>query len=174
MVVHVSDGRSERFDRLPQCPSDRYRQDQPTRNEITEWWTERFGIPASVFAGHSFWERGKGKIWAFRGRPATPIRTEGLGMTAVRTNQRHWKPTTNAIQRFGQHATKNVLTLPPEAARAFVAGEDQAVSWEGSWGYLAVAAEIADGTEPLGVGLYIDGELRSTVPKGRRRTIARR
>ncbi|PSP82174.1 hypothetical protein BRC78_08810, partial [Halobacteriales archaeon QH_8_68_33] len=40
---------------------------------------------------------------------------------------------------------------------------------DGDWGYLVVTHELAGEREPLGVGLYVHGELRSQVPKGRRR-----
>ena len=56
-------------------------------------------------------------------------------------------------------------------ARAFVAGYDQEIEWEGDWGYLIVARELAGEREPLGVGLYLYGELRSQVPKGRQRDL---
>ena len=56
-------------------------------------------------------------------------------------------------------------------ARRFVAGEDQHVDWDGDWGYLIAAHDLAGDVEPLGVGLFIDGELRSQVPKGRRRKL---
>jgi NOL1/NOP2/fmu family ribosome biogenesis protein len=160
-----------RFDRLPGSVADRRVAGRPTRKEVLEWWAERFGIPATTFDGYTFWERGSGKLWAFHDTVPDPIGIEGLGMTFLRTRQDHWKPTTNAVQRFGREATRNVLTLDRERARAFVAGEDQSVEWEGDWGYLIGAHELAGRREPLGVGLYLHGELRSQVPKGRQRTI---
>lgn len=90
-------------------------------------------------------------------------------MTFLRTRQEHWKPTTNAVQRFGCEAERNVIELDSEAAMNFVRGEDQKLDWDGDWGYLIASHEIAGEREPLGVGLYLHGELRSVVPKGRRR-----
>jgi NOL1/NOP2/fmu family ribosome biogenesis protein len=92
-------------------------------------------------------------------------------MTFLRTRQRHWKPTMSAVQRFGREATKNVIVLDAEQSVRFAAGEDQEVEWDGDWGYLVAAHELAGGIEPLGVGLYLYGELRSTVPKGRREAL---
>jgi hypothetical protein len=34
-----------------------------------------------------------------------------------------------------------------------------------------VSHDLAGETEPIGVGLYLHGELRSQVPKGRRRDV---
>jgi NOL1/NOP2/fmu family ribosome biogenesis protein len=90
-------------------------------------------------------------------------------MAALRTRREHWKPTLEAVQRFGDHASKNVVELSREEAGTFVAGEDQELEWDGDWGYLIVTHELAGEAEPLGVALYVHGELRSQVPKGRRR-----
>jgi NOL1/NOP2/fmu family ribosome biogenesis protein len=92
-------------------------------------------------------------------------------MTILRTRQEHWKPTTDAAQRFGRAATRNVCHLDGDAARRFVAGEDQTLDWDGDWGYLVVTHDVAGREEPIGVGLYLHGELRSVVPKGRQRTL---
>ncbi len=163
---------SERFDRLPATAADRSVSDCPTREDVCTWWSERYGIPPATFDGFSFWERGNGKIWVARGTEPDPVAIQGLGMLALRTRGEHWKPTTNAVQRFGAAATRNVIALSPEEARAFVAGEDQELSWDGDWGYLIAALSVADQSVPLGVGLYVYGELRSTVPKGRRRELS--
>ena len=161
----------QQFDRLPATAAERDEEGRATREEVVGFWEERFGVPPATFEGYSFWEKGAGKIWVVRGEHASPIRIEALGMTFLRTRQEHWKPTTNAVQRFGRAATKNVVDLTPEQAARFVAGEDQPVEWDGDWGYLVAAHELADRRVPLGVGLYLHGELRSTVPKGRRRDI---
>ena len=162
----VNDG--HRFDRLPETAADREVSGRASREEVVGWWDDRFGVPPETFDGYSFWEKGKGKIWVLSGEAVDPIRVEGLGMTFLRTRQEHWKPTTDAVQRFGREATQNVIELDSEAAARYARGEDQEAAWDGDWGYLVVAHEMAGGREPLGVGLYLHGELRSVVPKGRR------
>ncbi len=162
-----------RFDRLPETAAERVVETRPTRRAVLAWWEDRFGIEPAVFDAHSFWERGRGKIWVFRGEADSPVAIEGLGMTALRTRGEHWKPTMAAVQRFGDHASRNVVHLDPEQARPFLAGRDQELDWDGDWGYLVVTHDLAGGPEPLGVGLFIDGELRSQVPKGRRRELDR-
>jgi NOL1/NOP2/fmu family ribosome biogenesis protein len=159
----------QRFDRLPAIAEDREVEGRATREEVLKWWDERFGIRPESFENHTFWEKGAGKIWIFHGDVSSPTEVEGLGMTFLRTRQEHWKPTTNAVQRFGHKAERNVIELDSEVAMNFVRGEDQAIDWDGDWGYLICAHELADKREPLGVGLYLHGELRSVVPKGRRR-----
>jgi NOL1/NOP2/fmu family ribosome biogenesis protein len=159
------------FDRLPATAADREVAGRATREEVVTWWNERFGVPPETFDGVTFWEKGAGKIWAYAGEAPDRIDVEGLGMTVLRTRQEHWKPTTNAVQRWGRAATRNVVVVDDEAARRFVRGDDQELDWDGDWGYLVVAHDLAGGVEPLGVGLYLYGELRSVVPKGRREDI---
>ena len=162
----------QRFDRLPPTEADRVVAERATRREVLTFWEDRFGIPPEVFEQYTFWERGKGKVWVVRGDHPSPVGIEALGMTFLRTRQEHWKPTTDAIQRFGRHAMRNVIELEPDEARLFVRGEDQQIErWTGDWGYLIAAHDFAGRVEPLGVGLFIRGELRSTVPKGRRREL---
>ncbi|EJN61154.1 DUF7122 family protein [Halogranum rubrum] len=161
----------QRFDRLPETAEEREVPGRATREEVLDWWNERFEIPPETFDEYTFWEKGAGKVWVLRGDTANPISVEGLGMTFLRTRQEHWKPTTNAVQRFGREATKNVVELGAEEATTFAAGEDQALDWEGDWGYLIAAHDVAGEREPIGVGLFLYGELRSTVPKGRRENL---
>lgn len=162
---------STRFDRLPATDAERSVEERATREEVVGWFEERFGIDPSVFEEHSFWERGAGKIWAFYGDLESPVDIEGLGMTVLRTRQEHWKPTLEAVQRFGHHATTNTIHLSREEATRFMAGDDQELDWDGDWGYLIVTHDLAGDPEPLGVGLYTYDELKSTVPKGRRREL---
>lgn len=159
---------SQRFDRVPRgegTPT------TPGRAAILAWWDDRYGIDPAVFDGVTFWERGAGKLWCVRGEYPDPVAVQGLGMTCLRTGGHDWKPTTNAAQRFGRHATRNVIHLDGAATRRYVAGEDQASDWDGDRGYLFVATTVGGGTAVLGVGLYVDGTLRSVVPKGRRRSL---
>jgi len=158
----------DRFDRLPATAAERRIEGRPTREAVLALLEERYGISRETFAGHSFWERGAGKIWLFAGAAPDPCGIEGLGLVALRTRREHWKPTLEFAQRFGTAATGNVIELGPDDARAFLAGEDREVAWSGDWGYLFVAHDLAGDAAVLGVGLYLYGELRSQVPKGRR------
>lgn len=155
----------DRYDRLPATGPDG---DEPTRTSVLEYFEDRFGIDPSTFGAHTFWEKGADSVWVVRGGEPDPIEVEALGLRLLRTGGRHWKPTTNGVQRFGGGATRNVIGLDHEAARRFVAGEDQALAWDGDWGYLIAATELGGEPAPLGIGLYTHGELASNVPKARR------
>ncbi len=160
---------SGRFDRLPATADEREVAGRATRAAVVDWYVDRFGIDRERFAAYTFWEKGAGKVWAFRGNAPDPVRVEALGITFLRTRQEHWKPTTDAVQRFAHDATRNVIDLDREQARRFVAGEDQEIDWDGDWGYLIAARETGGARASIGVGLYVYGELKSMVPKGRRR-----
>ncbi|MDS0477889.1 hypothetical protein [Natrinema sp. 1APR25-10V2] len=162
----------QRFDRLPATAAERTVEGRATREAVVDYFEDRFGIPTETFDGYTFWEKGAGKIWIYGGAAPSPIEIEAIGMTCLRTRQEHWKPTTDFVQRFGRAATECVIDLEREEARRFAAGEDQELErWDGDWGYLIAAHEIAGEREPLGVGLYVHGELRSMVPKGRQRDL---
>ncbi|MFB6299575.1 MAG: hypothetical protein ABEH65_04875 [Halobacteriales archaeon] len=167
----MTDNNGHQFDRLPATAADRTVEGRTTRTAVLEWWAERYGVPASVFEPFTFWEKGAGKLWILHGDTASPTRIEALGMRILHTRQEHWKPTTNAVQRFGEHARRNVIELERSAAERFVAGEDQAIDWNGDWGYLIVSTTVGGASVPIGVGLYLHGELRSQIPKSRRREV---
>ena len=138
------------------------------RRAVVKWWAERFGVPEEVFEPYEFYLRGRNTIWALRKTDKLPasLRFEALGMVIMRRSKFGWKPTTNAIQVFGQHARKNTVDLNEEQMRAFVAGLDVKGPFEGvEEGYVVVRY----GGRPLGCGLYKRGVLKSQVPKARRR-----
>ena len=162
----------QQFGRLPATAADREVEGRASRKEVIDFFAERFDIDPAVFEDFSFWEKGKGKIWIFAADAPSPICVEGLGMTVLRTRQEHWKPTQSAIQRFGGHATKNVIEIDGEAAATFARGEDQELDWDGDWGYLIAAHDVGGEREPIGIGLYVYGELRSTVPKGNQESLS--
>ncbi|UWG47404.1 Ribosome biogenesis protein, NOL1/NOP2/fmu family [Halanaeroarchaeum sp. HSR-CO] len=164
-----SQNRSDRFERLPATEEVRSVPGRPTRTAVLEWWRERFDIDRETFADFTFWEKGAGRVWALHHDLVGPVQIEALGLPILRTRQEFWKPTTDAVQRFGRTATKNVIELDERQADRFVAGEDQDLEWDGDWGYLIAAHEIAGGLEPIGVGLFTYGTFQSMVPKGRRR-----
>lgn len=159
--------------RVPPTPGARQVGGRPTRRAITDYFERRYGIPRSTFADHTFWEKGAGRIWAFAGALDSPQRVESVGLPVLRVRQEYWKPTTVGAKRFGDLASDNVLVLDEPAAAAFLRGDDQIVDWTGDWGYLFVAHRIAGIEAVIGVGLYVDDELQSMVPKGQRRNLVK-
>lgn len=167
----MTHNRGDRFARLPSNRASRTVAGRATREAVVAWWHTRFGIPPDTFNGYTFYEKGAGKIWICNGTVQTPLAIEALGMRVLHTRQEYWKPTTNAVQRFGTDATRNIISLDATAAARFVAGETQAIPWDGDWGYLIVTRQLAGHRAPIGVGLYTHGELSSQIAKGRQRTL---
>lgn len=165
------DNCGKQFDRLPATDADRRVSGRPSRSAVLDWWENRYGVPADVFTDYTFWEKGAGSLWAVSGTEPNPLAIETIGIRFIRARQKHWKPTTNAVQRFGHHATKNVIDLSKRQAACFFSGQDIDVDWSGDWGYLIVRRPLAGEAEPIGVGLYTHGILQSQIPKGRRRNL---
>lgn len=160
-----------RYDRLPPTPADREVDGRASRAEVISFFADRYGMPHATFDDVTFWEKGRGKVWAFHGEHSSPLAVEALGIHLLRTDGHHWKPTTDGSQRFGRAATENVITLDRAGCRRFWRGEDQLLDAVADPGYVIVANQLAGTWEPLGVGLYLRGTLESLVPKGRQESI---
>ena len=131
------------------------------------FWEEEFGVPPAVFEGFDVYALGASKVWIVDAAVPVdgPPERETVGLPFLRVNQEHWKPTTAALQRFGDQVSRNVVDLDADQARRFVAGDTVEATYPElpSLGYVAARY---DG-EVLGCGLYFPGELRSQIPKGR-------
>ena len=148
------------------------------RDRVVGFWREKFGVPQETFDEYIFYKKGAKKVWAVRreavgaveGDEAETLETldyESVGLPLMRIGGEHDKPTTDALQLFGDAVRKNSVELDVEDAREFVRGEDIEIEFgedEVDLGYVVVNHE----GEVLGCGLYFPGELRSQIPKGRR------
>ena len=148
------------------------------RDRVVGFWREKFGVPPETFDDYVFYKKGAKKVWAVRreavgaveGDEAETLETldyESVGLPLMRIGGEHDKPTTDALQLFGDAVRKNSVELDAEDAREFVRGEDVEIEFGEDMvdlGYVVVNHE----GEVLGCGLYFPGELRSQIPKGRR------
>jgi NOL1/NOP2/fmu family ribosome biogenesis protein len=130
---------------------------------VTKLWQERFGISKQVFSGCKFFRKAR-SIWAISDVDLPPLSYEAVGMRIMNCKDHPWKPTTSALQVFGQYATKNVLHLNQEGAMIFLKGGSQAIESECENGYVVVFYR----GDVLGCGLYSHGKLVSQIPKERR------
>lgn len=144
------------------------------REPVVGFWRDKFGVPPETFDGYDFYKKGAKKVWAVRRETVErldgdetldALDYESVGLPFLRVGGEHDKPTTDALQRFGDAATKNTVELDADDARAFVQGETVKREFNvDSLGYVVVRG----GGRVLGCGLYFPGELRSQIPKGRR------
>ncbi|MFW5983988.1 MAG: DUF7122 family protein [Halobacteria archaeon] len=152
--------------------------DAVNRERVVGFWRDEFGVPPETFDGYRFYKKGARKVWAVSSETAARLGDdssddgsldaldhESVGLPLMRVGGEHDKPTTDALQRFGDAATRKVVDVDLDAARGFVRGETVEREYDvEDLGYVVVRH---DG-RTLGCGLYFPGELRSQVPKGRR------
>ena len=90
------------------------------------------------------------------------------GIRFARVFRHGIKPTTNAMQVFGRHATRNTIALNQAQALLFVRGEEMAITASVEDDFVIVQHEGFT----LGVGLYRHGVLKSQVPRSRRPSVS--
>ncbi len=134
------------------------------RRRILSYMEERFGIPEAAFDDYLLLRR-KNTWRILRRSPhleaAFRLRVEVVGIRAFHRIRAFIKPTTRLIQAFGRHATKARVALSREALASLARGKELPLKGDLENGYVILDL---DG-EPLGVGLLIDGRLRSQIPK---------
>ncbi|MDR9401880.1 MAG: NOL1/NOP2/sun family putative RNA methylase, partial [Halothece sp. Uz-M2-17] len=138
---------------------------QPVRDsQYLQWFSERFGIDSDIFSSFQLWIKGKDKIWLADAscQPLSEVEIQTLGIPFMRTG---YKPTTCALQRFGSHITRNVVSLDDfSAVQRFFLGESQPINAMVESGFVHVRYDYYE----LGCGLYKNGVLHSQIPKGLR------
>jgi NOL1/NOP2/fmu family ribosome biogenesis protein len=130
---------------------------------IAKLWQFRFGIPEEAFAGYKFFRKAQ-SIWAISDACLPHLSYEAIGMRIMSCKDRPWKPTTSALQIFGQYAAKNLIHLNREEAMIFLEGGSQVFETDCEIGYVVVFYR----GDVLGCGLYSHGKLVSQIPKERR------
>jgi len=90
------------------------------------------------------------------------------------------KPSTNLLQLFGRHATRNVLSVTKEQAVAYAKGDDIKLSTqkESLKSALPASFQVSDGYVllkyldfPLGCGLLKGSQIKNVLPKARRMNV---
>lgn len=130
------------------------------RSEVAAMWRERFGIPESAFDGYRFYRKAQ-SVWVVSDVDLPGLSYEALGMRMMDLKGRVWKPTTCALQVFGRLASRNMVHLDDDQARAFLAGGTREIESATEPGYAVVFYR----GEVLGCGLYSRGRLISQIPK---------
>lgn len=98
------------------------------------------------------------------------IRVDSIGLLFARCGRlpEDFKPTTNVIQIFGKHATKNILDLTEEQKRQFVRGLDFLITEDQqkqiSDGFVIVRVK----EDYFGIAIVQGNRLKNQVPKTRR------
>ncbi len=132
---------------------------------VLKYFEERFGIPESLFDEFGIYAGPKGRVYLGPKKlPGKPdIVSPGLLIARAESAV---KPTTNFLQLFGKHATKNIISLSKEQAVSYAKGEDLRISSEND-GY--IIAEYSGNF--LGCGMLKSGILINQIPKAKRQLV---
>lgn len=137
---------------------------EPQRSAILEYFTVRFGIPLTSFADYALLERHKTFVLA----PNSPhlaglasLKIHSLGLPVLRKIPPYLKPTTAALQRFGQQASQHILELSAVQIAQLLQEHELPLDsdWQPGYILLRYAGHV------LGCGLYLPGRLRSQLPR---------
>jgi len=89
------------------------------------------------------------------------LQVESVGMPLLRWVGTHLKPTSVALQLFGAHADRNIVSLTSDQLRDLVEIKEIKSEFAGSPGYVIVASNSVI----IGCALYLPGRLVSQFPR---------
>jgi NOL1/NOP2/fmu family ribosome biogenesis protein len=129
-----------------------------------EVFQERFGIPQEVFSNHNLFRRGH-TFWLLNKDNRLPalasLRVESVGLPLLRWVKIHLKPTSAALQLYGVHADKNVVSLQTSQLKELIEHKEIKGEFPASFGYVILATEDVI----IGCALYLPGRLISQIPR---------
>jgi len=135
------------------------------RHYLFSYLEGRFGIPENVFDDYLMFKRKQGWM-IFNNAPhirlASRLKISKMGMRAFHRVSSFVKPTTKMIQSFGQEATKARLGINEEQLLKLLAGDSIPVNLDLDDGYVILDLEKR---WILGLGLLINGRVRSQLPR---------
>jgi len=136
-----------------------------SRQAVSAYLLERFGIPPAVLDEYYLFERKKG--WFILGKSeqvknGAHLKVSKVGLRAFRKVGQFIKPTTRFIQAFGRFATKAVYQLDmPQFKTLALAGEISVdLALEKGYVILTLEDDVV-----LGLGFYIHNTIRSQLPR---------
>jgi NOL1/NOP2/fmu family ribosome biogenesis protein len=136
---------------------------EPQRSNILGYFEARFAIPLATFADyHLLAQRKIYGILPISAPVATfaRLKVHHTGLPVLRHIRQHLKPTTAALQRFGDQAKCNVLDLSTDQMIALFHTAELSLHLNLDPGYVV----LRHAGHSLGCGLYTPGRLRSQIP----------
>ena len=141
----------------------------PNPAKITGYFRDRFGIPEDIFDTYLFLENTK-NVWATKGTDDLESLLslklfQFAGMHILRRIHQYYKPTSYGLQQFGGHASRNVVQLNRFELRGLLEHGILPLgkSPDAEPGYVILSYH----GQPLGCGIYREGTLAHSFPKGR-------
>jgi NOL1/NOP2/fmu family ribosome biogenesis protein len=135
------------------------------QERLFSYLEERFGIPQGLFDDYLLFRR-KSSWYLLRRAPqlatVCSLKTSKTGLRAFQKIGAFLKPTTRFIQIFGKAATRAKVEIDEEQLRRLIADEALSLDLDLDNGYVILTLE---GGQILGLGLLIDGRVRSQIPR---------
>jgi len=133
------------------------------RDFLLSYLEDRFGIGRREFEGFLFFRKKK-SWWIFKDTPlltvASYLKVSRMGMKAFQKVGQFLKPTTRFIQVFGRLATRAALVISEGQLKDLLEGEGLCLDLDIEQGYVILKL---DEKRVLGLGLYVNGTLRSQI-----------
>jgi NOL1/NOP2/fmu family ribosome biogenesis protein len=140
-----------------------------SEKDVLDYFEERFGISRKLFREFSLYSDQKGRVFLAPKNLAAEGIAVSVGMQIARIGN-SIKPSTNLLQLFGRHATRNALSVTKEQAVAYAKGDDIKLPTK--------PEKVSDGYVllkylgyPLGCGLLKEGQIKNVLPKARRMNV---
>ena len=130
-------------------------------NLILEYCTERFGINNKMFKNYNWYIGSKNRVY-IGPEELERIKPESIGISVFRLNKTP-KPTTNFLQLFGRHVTKNIVELSSKETIEYCAGKNLNPTLNTKPGFVIVKHR----DRILGCGHWNGTLLKNQIPKSR-------
>jgi hypothetical protein len=141
------------------------------RHYLFSYLEDRFGIPENMFDGYVMFKRRQSWMIFKNGphiRLASQLKLSKLGMRAFHRVSAFIKPTTRMIQHFGYESTKARFAINKGQLLKLIEGGSIPADLDLDDGYVILDLE---NRWILGLGLIINGRVRSQLPRKEIRAI---
>ena len=135
------------------------------RHYLFSYIENRFGIPEALFDAYLLFSTKRSWVLIKNASQiawASQLKVSKIGLRAFQRVGNFVKPTTRFIQTFGRFATEAKIQINMAQLRTFLEGGEIPVDLKLDNGYVVLSTEE---DRVLGLGLLIDGKIRSQLPK---------
>jgi hypothetical protein len=130
-------------------------------NLILEYCMKRFGINNKILENYNWYIGSKNRVY-IGPKELERIKPESIGISVFRLDKTP-KPTTNFLQLFGIHLTKNIVELNSEETIEYCAGKNLSPNLNTEPGFVIVKHR----DRILGCGHWNGRLLKNQIPKSR-------
>ena len=128
---------------------------------IQEYCLERFGINQEKLENYRWYRGSKNRIY-IGPEELERIKPESIGLCVFRLDKTP-KPTTNFLQLFGIHITKNIVEINSEETIEYCAGKNLSLNLNTELGFVIVKHR----DRILGCGHWNGNLIKNQIPKSR-------